>query len=92
MEKQELKDKALYQYDEETDSFKPIEPSKIPKIPVENEEVKERLTTYRNMIQKELPHRPELSVITTILLETAMENDVSEVVERVKAFFRERYS
>lgn len=87
-----LKDKQLYQYDEATNQMIPIEPSKIPKIPVINEEVKQRLTTYRNMIDKDLPHRPELSVLTTILLDTAMNGDVSEVVEGIKDFYRKLYS
>lgn len=88
----EFKDKQLYQYDEDTETFVEIEPSKVPKIPVINEEIKQRLSEYRNVISKDLPHRGELSVITTILLETAMKGDVSVVIEGIKDFYRKSYS
>lgn len=91
-ESEEFKDRQMYQYDEESDSFIEIKPSKVPKIPVINEEIKHRLSTYRNSISEELPHRPELSVLTTILLETAMNRDVSEVVEGIKDFYRNLYA
>jgi len=44
------------------------------------------------MIDKELPHRPELSVLTTVLLETAMNSDVNEVVSGITDFYTNLYS
>ena len=85
-------DKAIYKYDEETGKFEKIEPSKIRKVPVVSEEIITDISKLRNIISDELPHRPELSVLVTMLLKAGLECDVEDIIERVKSFYKDLYS
>lgn len=93
MSKKEEKyiDKAIYKYNEETSLFNKLELSNVKKVPVINEEIITNISTFRNMISDKLPHRPELSVLVTMLIQAGLECDVNDTTERIKSFYKDSY-